>query len=149
MTKSSLALSRNACSSGAEQLRFRNDESTWIIASTDANHSVGRRKNRSLGVTGMTREEFITHWLLEERAPFIGWDFSCLDGRMIEGQAPWSYSTRAAELMGGATAVIDLDTGGGERFLKLKEHWPAKVVAVSHRTFVALWRPGYRSAPDR
>jgi SAM-dependent methyltransferase len=69
-------------------------------------------------------------WRLEETTPFTGWDFSHLDGRMIQEEHPWSYLTRAAELMHNSASVIDLDTGGGERFLSLREHWPAKVVAT-------------------
>lgn len=74
--------------------------------------------------------ELIETWRYEEQQPFIGWDFSHLDGRMLEDQAPWSYSTRAADLMRQSASVIDLGTGGGERFLKLREHWPGKVVAT-------------------
>jgi SAM-dependent methyltransferase len=69
-------------------------------------------------------------WLREESQPFTGWDFSHLDGRMMQEEHPWSYLTRAAELMRGSASVVDLDTGGGERFLSLAEHWPAKVVAT-------------------
>jgi SAM-dependent methyltransferase len=69
-------------------------------------------------------------WLHEEAQPFTGWDFSHLDGRMIQEEHPWSYLTRAAELMRGSASVIDLDTGGGERFLSLRDDWPAKVVAT-------------------
>ncbi|MFC1946613.1 class I SAM-dependent methyltransferase [Chloroflexota bacterium] len=78
----------------------------------------------------MDTNKFIEIWKSEEQQPFSGWDFSYLDGRMLEDQAPWSYTTRAAELMHQSTSVIDLGTGGGERLLKLKEHWPAKVVAT-------------------
>jgi len=78
----------------------------------------------------MYSNKFIEIWKNEEQQPFLGWDFSYLDGRMLEDQAPWSYSTRAAELMRLSKSVIDLGTGGGERFLKLKEHWPEKVVAT-------------------
>ncbi|HJR81452.1 MAG TPA: class I SAM-dependent methyltransferase [Anaerolineales bacterium] len=51
---------------------------------------------------------------------------------MLEGQPPWSYSARAAELMKQSSSVLDLDTGGGERFLALREHWPSRVVATEH-----------------
>ena len=78
----------------------------------------------------MNRTELIETWLSEERQPFIGWDFSYLDGRMTEGQEPWSYMDRAAELMRQSSSVIDLDTGGGEKLLTLREHWPPKVVAT-------------------
>ena len=74
--------------------------------------------------------ELIEFWKSEERRPFIGWDFSYLDGRMFEEQAPWSYSTRAAERMRSASSVLDMGTGGGERLLKLRPAWPARVAAT-------------------
>jgi hypothetical protein len=80
----------------------------------------------------MNQEELKEKWKFEEGQPFIGWDFSYLDGRMLEEQPDWSYSTRAAELMKQSASVLDLDTGGGERFLKLREYWPPKVVATEH-----------------
>lgn len=76
------------------------------------------------------RTELIDGWLREERQPFTGWDFSYLDGRMLVEQAPWSYLDRAAELMAQASSVLDLDTGGGEKLLALRDHWPPKVVAT-------------------
>jgi SAM-dependent methyltransferase len=91
----------------------------------------------------MQSTAWIETWKREEQQPFTGWDFSYLDGRMLEGQAPWSYSTRAAGLMRESTAVIDLDTGGGERFLKLREYWPGKVVATED------YPPNFRLATER
>ena len=38
---------------------------------------------------------------------------------------------------------MDLDTGGGERFLKLHEHWPPKVVATEH------YPPNFKLATER
>jgi SAM-dependent methyltransferase len=49
---------------------------------------------------------------------------------MYEDQPPWSYLTRAAELMDTSESVLDMGTGGGERLLSLKEHWPKKVVVT-------------------
>jgi SAM-dependent methyltransferase len=85
----------------------------------------------------------IEAWKREERQPFSGWDFSYLDGRMIEEQAPWSYSSLAAELMRQASSVIDLGTGGGERFLKLRAYWPQKVAATED------YPPNFRLATER
>jgi SAM-dependent methyltransferase len=78
------------------------------------------------------QQKLIESWRREERHPFIGWDFSYLEssGRMIEEQAPWSYTTRAAELLRRSAAVLDMGTGGGERLLALRGHWPKKVVAT-------------------
>ena len=78
----------------------------------------------------MNRSELIDTWLREERQPFIGWDFSHLDGRMSEGKVPWSYLDRAADLMRQSSSVIDLETGGGEKLLSLRQHWPPRVVAT-------------------
>ena len=69
-------------------------------------------------------------WRQEESRPFTGWDFSYLDGRMLEDQPPWSYLTRAGELMRQSTALLDMGTGGGERLLRLREDWPRKVVTT-------------------
>ena len=60
----------------------------------------------------MNRAELIETWLHEERQPFIGWDFSYLDGRMTEGQVPWSYLDRAADLN---AAVFVRDRSGNRR----------------------------------
>jgi SAM-dependent methyltransferase len=91
----------------------------------------------------MNQETLIETWKYEEQQPFTGWDFSYLHGRMLEEQPGWSYSTRAAELMGQSASVLDLDTGGGERFLKLREHWPPKVVATEH------YPPNFKLATER
>ena len=76
------------------------------------------------------RAELVKAWLREERQPFTGWDFSHLDGRLRGEREPWSYMDRAAALMRRASSVVDLDTGGGERLLKLREYWPARVVVT-------------------
>ncbi len=78
----------------------------------------------------MNRAKRIQTWLHEEHHPFIGWDFSYLDGRMTQGREQWSYLDRAAELMRRSSSVIDMDTGGGEKLLRLQDHWPAKVIAT-------------------
>jgi SAM-dependent methyltransferase len=93
--------------------------------------------------TLMNQNELIESWKHEEQQSFIGWDFSHLDGRMLEEQAPWSYSSRAATLMRQSSSVIDLGTGGGERLLKLKEYWPRKVVVTEN------YPPNVRLATER
>ncbi len=91
----------------------------------------------------MNLNELVENWKREERQPFSGWDFSYLDNRMMEQQAPWSYSTRAAELMRRASSVIDMGTGGGERLLRLQKYWPKKVVATED------YPPNFRLATER
>src|ERR1700752_2581241 len=91
----------------------------------------------------MNRNELLEIWKYEEGQPFTGWDFSYLDQRLLEEQPPWSYSVRTAELMVQSSSVVDLDTGGGERFLKLHEHWPPKVVVTEH------YPPNFKLATER
>ena len=89
------------------------------------------------------RTELVEGWLREERQPFTGWDFSYLDGRMTAGGEPWSYMNRAAELMRRSGSVIDLDTGGSEKLLMLREHWLARVVATED------YLPNFELATER
>lgn len=74
--------------------------------------------------------DLLNAWLREERQPFAGWDFSYLDGRMSDGGEPWDYSRRASELMRGAASALDVDTGGGEVLMGLREFFPKKVTAT-------------------
>jgi SAM-dependent methyltransferase len=80
------------------------------------------------GIGGARAEELRSQWLAEEQVPFHGWDFSYLEGRMVGEGMPWDYMAMAATRMAQATAMLDMDTGGGERILSLRPHWPAKVV---------------------
>ena len=92
---------------------------------------------------GEDRAGLVEAWLREEEQPFTGWDFPHLDGRLRGEREPWSYLDRAAELMGRSSSVIDLDTGGGEKLLGLREHWPAKVVATED------YGPNFELASER
>ncbi len=91
----------------------------------------------------MNTESLIESWKYEEQQPFYGWDFSYLDGRMLEEEPDWSYPRRAAELLRQSSSVLDLDTGGGERFLELREYWPNKVVATEG------YSPNFKLATER
>jgi SAM-dependent methyltransferase len=62
-------------------------------------------------------------------APFSGWDFSWLAARSTSQPAPWSYRREVARRAAGATAMLDMGTGGGERLAKLT-HRPARTVAT-------------------
>jgi SAM-dependent methyltransferase len=77
-----------------------------------------------------TQAELAAAWRAEARAPFAGWDFSHLDGRMVEEPTPWSYEQLAAALLPGSGAAVDTDTGGGERFAELRPRWPRLAVAT-------------------
>jgi len=76
------------------------------------------------------REQWLARWRAEEQQPFIGWDFSYLERRMQEEPPPWSYLDRAAALMDRARSALDMDTGGGEKLLSLRAHWPPRMVVT-------------------
>jgi len=94
-------------------------------------------------VSRSRRDRLVESWEHEERQPFVGWDFSNLDGRMFEEHPPWSYPSRAAALMQHASSMLDMGTAGGERLLTLKEHWPTKVVVTEE------YPPNFRLAKRR
>ncbi|MFE7900768.1 methyltransferase domain-containing protein [Streptomyces sp. NPDC057424] len=54
--------------------------------------------------------------LLAEGAcvPTDGWDFSWFEGRATEARPSWGYAVSMAERLGRASAVLDVQTGGGE-----------------------------------
>jgi SAM-dependent methyltransferase len=92
------------------------------------------------------------------RAPFSGWDFSWLDGRVRERNPPWDYEAEAAHLLSGARRTLDIDTGGGEVLARLASA-PGMVTAtegyrpnieVASRTLTPLGVHvvGADSAPD-
>ena len=54
-------------------------------------------------------------WLrAETAAPFAGWDFSRLDGRLSEEATPWDYRALVTAALPGCAALLDMGTGGGE-----------------------------------
>src|SRR5260370_13160273 len=72
----------------------------------------------------------LEQWRQEEQRPFVGWDFSYIRGRIVTQQPPWSYADRAAALLEQSSSVLDMGTGGGERFLELRTNWPANVTVT-------------------
>lgn len=78
----------------------------------------------------MNQSELLISWHKEEFQLFEGWDFSYLRGRMLEEKPPWSFADRAAKLLDTSSSVLDMDTGGGERLLALRPHWPCRVTAT-------------------
>lgn len=63
------------------------------------------------------------------RAPFRGWDFSWLEGRMEVIEPAWDYAAIVRDAMAGARRTLDIDTGGGE-FLSGILPAPGSVVAT-------------------
>jgi SAM-dependent methyltransferase len=78
----------------------------------------------------MNHESLIASWRQDERQPFTGWDFSYINGRILEEARPWSYPEQAMRLMQRSSSMLDMGTGGGERLLAMQDNWPSKVVVT-------------------
>jgi SAM-dependent methyltransferase len=61
-------------------------------------------------------KEFLQYLLAEYNHPFTGWDFSYLQGRMIDDATPlpWDYRTEVIAALQTARTLLDMGTGGGE-----------------------------------
>jgi SAM-dependent methyltransferase len=78
-----------------------------------------------------------------ESEPVAGWDFSWLAGRATEERPAWGYSGLLAAAISGASAVLDIQTGGGEVLaaaiaqpppvLAATESWPPNVELARQR----------------
>lgn len=77
----------------------------------------------------MTADEHLDQWRKDAAAPFEGWDFSYLDGRLDEGEPPWSYRDLAREAVARAFDILDVATGGGEVLASLAP-FPGRATAV-------------------
>jgi SAM-dependent methyltransferase len=78
--------------------------------------------------------------------PIEGWDFSWFRGRATEARPSWKYSEGLSERMDRASAVLDVQTGGGERFAEALHHVsnrPATLAATES------WRPNVDIAHSR
>lgn len=51
--------------------------------------------------------------------PTTGWDFSWFEGRATEERPSWAYSLSLARRIENLHAILELQTGGGERFAEI------------------------------
>ena len=81
-----------------------------------------------------------------DSVPTAGWDFSWFDGRATEERPAWGYARLLAGRLGQATAVLDVQTGGGEVLagalaaaarrpatLRATESWPPNLELATAR----------------
>ena len=71
-----------------------------------------------------------------------GWTFD-VDTVALSPKEPWDYVSRAREIVSGAGSVIDMGTGGGERFSQICEDYEGLAVATES------WAPNVRVSADR
>mgnify|MGYP003292533719 FL=1 len=69
--------------------------------------------------------DLIASWKAEEQIAHVhGWDFSRVDGRIVEDALPWDYREQILHYLKPEMQILDIDTGGGEFLLSL--HHPYK-----------------------
>ncbi|QFT87506.1 Methyltransferase domain protein [Bacillus sp. THAF10] len=92
----------------------------------------------------MKSDKVFQAYVKETETSFSGWDFSHITetGRMANGLLSWSYGSIAKELMTGASAMLDMGTGGGELLSKLQPY-PPTVCATEG------YKPNYPIAKKR
>lgn len=66
---------------------------------------------------------------VERAKAFTGWT-AYVHNRPLGPQQPWDYMGRARELLLGTTSVLDMGTGGGERFGEMLNGYAGRAVAT-------------------
>jgi SAM-dependent methyltransferase len=89
---------------------------------------------------GETRERLRPY--VERARGFSGWnDFPA--ARALDSELPWNYVRRARDLAAGASRILDIGTGGGERLADIAAGLKLRCVATEE------WPPNVPLARDR
>ena len=86
----------------------------------------------------MSDAELLARWHRDEAARFQGWDFSYIADRFVEASPPWDYPALARQLIAGSSAVLDMETGGGEMFAGLAPFRGRTVAIEAYSPNVAI-----------
>ncbi|HEY6737854.1 MAG TPA: class I SAM-dependent methyltransferase [Actinopolymorphaceae bacterium] len=82
-------------------------------------------------------------------APFSGWDFGYLRGKVRECEIPWSYEDLARAQISTTTRLLDLDTGGGETLAGVLEPFRSVGRGPAHVVATESWPPNVPVARER
>jgi hypothetical protein len=66
---------------------------------------------------------------VERASVFTGW-MPDVHSRPLGPRLPWDYRASASQLLASATSVLDMGTGGGERFGELLESFGGRAIAT-------------------
>ncbi len=80
---------------------------------------------------------------IERARGFSGWTFTDVNVRHLDPRAPWDYVAIARDHASRARSIVDLGTGGGERFAEITAGLNARLVATEE------WDVNVRVATDR
>ncbi len=91
----------------------------------------------------MTRRRTFEELVAEgETAPVAGWGFSWLEGRATEARPAWGYARQLAGRVAGRSAVLDIQTGGGEVFAEVLRRCPSPGMVAATES----WPPNVKIA---
>ena len=77
----------------------------------------------------MSSVALLDQWTRDAAAPFQGWDFSYLNGRMDQAEPGWNYLALARSAVSRSHDILDVATGGGE-ILSTLGPFPGRVRAA-------------------
>jgi SAM-dependent methyltransferase len=87
-----------------------------------------------------TSEELFEFLLHEAETHFSGWDFSYIDGREAEAPLGWSYISEALIRVRKSSALLDMDTGGGEILSRFSPYPPVAYATESYKPNISIAR---------
>ena len=89
------------------------------------------------GENNIMNEKKRALWEQEEAcAKMHGWDFSHIAGRMEAAKLPWDYKRKVLDFLKPQSAILDMDTGGGEFLLSLRHPFAQTSVTEG-------WQPNF------
>jgi SAM-dependent methyltransferase len=86
----------------------------------------------------MKKNDLKISWKNEEERVFIGWDFTCLNDRIIEEELPWDYRTIVHNHLKPEDVLLDMGTGGGEFLLTLNHPYDRTYVTEAYSPNIEL-----------
>jgi len=88
----------------------------------------------------ITSEELFEFLIKEAETHFSGWDFSYIAGREAEAPLRWSYISEALFNVRKSSAMLDMDTGGGEILSRFYPYPPIAYATEAYAPNVPIAR---------
>ena len=94
--------------------------------------------------------DLIASWKAEEQIAHVhGWDFSHVDGRVVEDALPWDYREQILHYLQPEMQILDIDTGGGEFLLSLHHPYRNTSATENYPPNIELCQKSIAAVGDR
>ena len=67
----------------------------------------------------MNNDKLFDFYIDESKTPFEGWNFSYINGRLVDSPLPWNYRSIILPYVLESNCLLDIGTGGGEFLSRL------------------------------